>query len=296
MQSALSKSSKRIKLCKEVIEDAGFSSVSVENFHAPFDIMAGKNGRSLILKTVGNIDSVTPDDGEVLSKLSYFFDAEVYVVGESYKGKKLEESKAFTRHGIKCMGASTFEAMLYNGDLRLAKKFFKEEVEINGGELKRLRRLSGMSRKQLSEVSDVSVDSIYRYENGYTSVSPSNLEKLEKALSTKLSVKQVHGESKQVDTPSNSNGIKVLDINKEPFNKVIKDKTRFEFAGLADMRTLKKWSDFYKAFNEIFDDMQFIITGRNPAKEIFGIPTISVKELSSISDVKQLYELAEERS
>jgi predicted transcriptional regulator len=292
MQSASSKSKKRVKLCNDAVNAAGFSSVSVENFHAPFDIIAGRNGRSLILKAVRNIDSITPEDGKALSKLSYFFDAEAYVVGESYKGTKLEESKVFTRHGISCISDSTLEIMLYNGSFRLARKFFRENVEINGGELKRLRKLSGMSRKQLSEISEVSVDSIYRYENGYTSASPLNLEKLEKALSAKLSVNQSLEHNYNIKAAGH--GIALLDINKEPFKKALKDKTRFEFAELADFRTLKKWSDFYKAFNAIFDDIQFIITKKEMHKKLFGIPTISKRKLYSLEDTEELYELAEE--
>ncbi|MCL4404862.1 hypothetical protein M1583_02645, partial [Candidatus Marsarchaeota archaeon] len=120
----------RKKSADNLVERAGFASVRIKNFHAPFDIIAKKNERSLILKVVGNIDSVTPEDGAALSKLGYFFDAEVYIVGESYKGKKVEDYKIFTRHSASCITKNTMEAILYNNSFKKARKFFSECVEI----------------------------------------------------------------------------------------------------------------------------------------------------------------------
>ncbi|MEM0154513.1 MAG: helix-turn-helix domain-containing protein [Methanothrix sp.] len=292
MRSDIS-SSKNKELCEKLIERAGFSCVSVSNFHAPFDIIAEKNGRIVIMKTVNNIDSITPEDGRSLGKLSSFFDAEAYVIGKTYKNTKIEESKVFTRHGISCISTDTVEVMLYNGNFKQARKFFSEKVEINGPELKRLRKLSGMSMRQLSRSSGVSVDSIYRYEHGFTSASPENLEKLESALSSKLGVTYHMGSTPK---PNPVSGISIFEINKEPFNKGFKEKNRFEFAELADLRTLKKWSEFYSKFNEVFDDIQFIMTNTELRNNIFGIPTIKKSEIYSISDEQELYDIAAERS
>ena len=295
MRSNQSNSKKNKELCEKLIERAGFSCVSVGNFHAPFDIIAEKKDRIIIIKTVSNIDSVTPDDGRALAKLSNFFDAEAYVVGKIYKNTKMEERKVFTRHGISCISDDAVEIMLYNGSFKRARKFFSENVEINGQELKRLRKLSGMSMRQLSKSSGVSIDSIYRYEHGFTSASPENLEKLECALSSKLEV--VHQLASSPWTNRGENRTRsIFDIGREPFNKGFKEKNRFEFAELADMRTLKKWSEFYARFNEVFDDIQFIMTDAAPHDSIFGIPTIKKSEIYSISDEQELYDLAAERS
>ncbi len=294
MQSNLSNSKRNKELCEKLMERAGFSCVSVGNFHAPFDIMAEKKDRVIIIKAVSNIDSVTPDDGRALAKLSNFFDAEAYVVGETYKNTKMEERKVFTRHGISCISNDTVEVMLYNGNFKHARKFFSENVEIDGSELKRLRRLSGMSMKQLSKSSGVSVDSIYRYEHGFTSASPENLEKLESALSSRLEVAHQISASAKANRYENGS-ISIFDIDREPFNKGFKEKNRFEFAELADMRTLKKWSEFYARFNEVFDDIQFIMTDASTHENIFGIPTIKKSEIYSISDEQELYDIAAER-
>ena len=295
MRSDFSGSKANKELCQKIMERAGFSYVSVSNFHAPFDIMAEKKGRVIIIKSVGNIDSVTKEDGMALANLSNFFDAEAYVVGETYKNTKIEERKVFTRHGISCISDDTVEVMLYNGSFKRARKFFSENVEINGSELKRLRKLSGMSMRQLSKSSGVSVDSIYRYEHGFTSASPENLEKLESALSTKLEIlHSLAGDAKA--SPQEIKNISLFDIGREPFNKGFKEKSRFEFAELADLRTLKKWSEFYSKFNEVFNDIQFIMTDATNHESIFGIPTIKKSVVYSINDEQELYEIAAERS
>jgi transcriptional regulator with XRE-family HTH domain len=288
-------SKKSKELCEKLIERAGFSCVSVGNFHAPFDMIAEKKDRIIIIKTVSNIYSVTPDYGRAIAKLSNFFDAEAYVVGKIYKNTKMEERKVFTRHGISCISDDAVEVMLYNGSFKRARKFFSENVEIDGQELKRLRKLSGMSMRQLSKSSGVSVDSIYRYEHGFTSASPENLEKLECALSSKLEV--VHPLSDSPWAKHQEKGSRsIFDIGREPFNKGFKEKSRFEFAELADMRTLKKWSEFYSRFNEVFDDIQFIMTDAAAHDSIFGIPTIKKSEIYAISDEQELYDIAAERS
>ena len=295
MRSNLGSSKANKELCEKLMERAGFSCVSVSNFHAPFDIMAEKKGRVIIIKSVSNIDSVTQEDGMALANLSNFFDAEAYVVGETYKNTKMEERKVFTRHGLSCISDDTVEVMLYNGSFKRARKFFSENVEINGSELKRLRKLSGMSMRQLSKNSGVSVDSIYRYEHGFTSASPENLVKLESALSSKLEiVHHLAGSSRSA--PQENGSIPIFDIGREPFNKGFKEKNRFEFAELADIRTLKKWSEFYAKFNEIFDDVQFIMTDDAHRENIFGIPTIKKSDIYSISDEQELYDIAAERS
>ncbi|OJT94631.1 MAG: hypothetical protein JJ59_00795 [Candidatus Micrarchaeum sp. AZ1] len=278
MRSNLGSSKANKELCEKLMERAGFSCVSVSNFHAPFDIIAEKKGRVIIIKSVSNIDSVTPEDGMALANLSNFFDAEAYVVGETYKNTKMEERKVFTRHGLSCISDDTVEVMLYNGSFKRARKFFSENVEINGSELKRLRKLSGMSMRQLSKNSGVSVDSIYRYEHGFTSASPENLVKLESALSSKLEVAH-HLAASSRSAPQENGSISIFDIGREPFNKGFKEKNRFEFAELADMRTLKKWSEFYAKFNEIFDDVQFIMTDDAHHENIFGIPTIKKSDI-----------------
>lgn len=284
-----------IKHCTHIMDAAGFTMVSVENFHAPFDIIARKHSRTVIIKNVRNIDSVTKEDGHALSTLSYFFDAEVYIVGESYKGKDLEDHKVFKRHSIGCIDADSLQTVLYNGGLKYAKRFFNEEIEINGSELKRLRKLSGMSMKELSDISDVSVDSIYRYERGTGSASPKNLKKLEKVLDSKLaSDSKITNFSIYEDAPATKT-IHLLSINKEPFEKAFKGRHRFEFGEIADPRTLKKWALFYKKFNEVFDDTQFIITKGRKRESIFGIPTINGSKLSKLTDEEELYELAEEK-
>lgn len=295
MRSNLGSSKANKELCEKLMERAGFSCVSVSNFHAPFDIIAEKKGRVIIIKSVSNIDSVTPEDGMALANLSNFFDAEAYVVGETYKNTKMEERKVFTRHGLSCISDDTVEVMLYNGSFKRARKFFSENVEINGSELKRLRKLSGMSMRQLSKNSGVSVDSIYRYEHGFTSASPENLVKLESALSSKLEVAH-HLTGSAKSTLQENGSISIFDIGREPFNKGFKEKNRFEFAELADMRTLKKWSEFYARFNEIFDDVQFIMTDDAHHENIFGIPTIKKSDIYSISDEQELYDIAAERS
>ena len=295
MRSNLGSSKANKELCEKLMERAGFSCVSVSNFHAPFDIIAEKKGRVIIIKSVSNIDSVTPEDGMALANLSNFFDAEAYVVGETYKNTKMEERKVFTRHGLSCISDDTVEVMLYNGSFKCARKFFSENVEINGSELKRLRKLSGMSMRQLSKNSGVSVDSIYRYEHGFTSASPENLAKLESALSSKLEVAH-HLAGSAKSTLQENGSISIFDIGREPFNKGFKEKNRFEFAELADMRTLKKWSEFYARFNEIFDDVQFIMTDDTHRENIFGIPTIKKSDIYTINDEQELYDIAAERS
>ncbi len=286
-----------LKKSMKIMDDKSYRSVSAASMHSPFDVIAEKNGRTIILKFASNIDSITERDGIALSKLGFFFDAETYVVGYAFKGTKIEDDKIFARHGVDCISADTLSEVISDRSLPHAKKFMKEPRRINGSELKRIRKIAGMSMESLSDSTGVSKDSIYRYEHGFSAITSATLKKLEKALSSKLE----DYISTDLHTYSDAFGVAkgemiFVDLGTGPFEKMCKMRYRFELGNMADKRTMQKRASFYKRLNAEFGDYQFVLGENLCRKNIYGIPVITKEEFDFISDESELSEIAEERA
>ncbi|MCL4371849.1 helix-turn-helix domain-containing protein [Candidatus Marsarchaeota archaeon] len=287
---------KTLATCMRMLEQTGFSSVSISRFHSPFSAIAKRKEEVYIFKVVQNIDSISQAEGEALTKLSVFFNAHTYIIGSGYKSSKVEEGMAFSRHGVDCISAKTLEDLLSNKKPRHADKFIRGKMHINGYELRRLRKLAGLSQRGLAGLSGLSKDSIYKYERGSAAISSESLERLERVLLSNLGTESYAQERSFSAAGQTKVGeLLFMETDRAPFEVVCRFRHRFEFAKMTDQRTMKKIADFYKEFDGIFNDRQFIIADSSRA-EAFGIPIISRQELNGIASEADLIEMAEERS
>ncbi len=281
-----------LSMGKKAIDSYGYNSIRVEGFRSCFDIIAERNGSMLIFKFISNIDGATKENSDALRKIGAMFNADTFVVGRTYKSSTIRSGFIFQRHGVNCISEDTFEDVLKSKTVKRAQKFIIEKSMPNGELIKSLRKLSGMSREDLAKEVGLSKDSIYRYESGKSWISKKNLKKLEDYFgrSLKFETEEYANFSEPVGT--SSKGMKFTYIRKDPFRMIGKGRKRYEIGRLANQRTMKKWSEFYRKLNEEFDDYPFYLTRRKIySKSINGVPVIGKSVFDSLPDEDALLEL-----
>ncbi|MCL5429913.1 MAG: helix-turn-helix domain-containing protein [Candidatus Marsarchaeota archaeon] len=282
----------------KLLSSYGFSETHTINMRSSFDIVSSKKGKVTILKFVDNIDSLGKADASSLRELMQFFGADAYVVFDKYKGNVKRSDMAFTRHGVECISNNCIEYVLSGRKIALAQRFMKKKYKICSSELHRLRKLNNISIRRLSSMVKISKETIERYENEDSFAKEENVRKLEKFFNANIadivSFGNVEMQSKQKPVGL---GNDMFMESSAPFKMLGKGRFRYEVGGLADERTMKKVSTFYKSLSEVLDsDYQFFITKERKRDNIYGIPAISKAELSSMDDEDRLIEEITSRS
>ncbi|MCL4388642.1 MAG: helix-turn-helix domain-containing protein [Candidatus Marsarchaeota archaeon] len=271
------------------LEARGFSHISVGNMHSCFDIIAEKRGSKLLIKAVADIDSISKSDVEDLLKLAGFFNAYAYVVGSRRKGLPFPKGIGFMRYGVTCIGAPDLEAALDGSIINISKKFSGVSIQVSGPELKHLRRLVGLSIRELASTVGISKESIERYESGSGKAHSANLKKLEEFFGGKLSENSAAQQANFRYAATGS--IRFLSIRNAPFDAIAKKRFRYEAKEKsASMHTLYKVASFYSKVTEAFDDDHpfFIVSKGSPTGRLKGIPVLTKESLKKMIDEDEL--------
>ena len=291
-----------LKRYSKMLERYGFSETYTHGLRSSFDIISKKRDRVMILKFVENIDSLSKSEALSLKKLNGFFDADVFVVFNNYKGAKVDREMLFTRHGVDCVSQSTLESVLNGAKVTKAQKFISSKYKIDSGELKRLRKLQNMSMRKLSYSLRVSKDTIYRYEKGNAFTTAPTLKKIEAFFKTSLL--EVHDETGKPSINykyhriNSKLDVKFINVGSSPFHMLGRRHFRYEIGNEADSRTMKKMATFYKGFSSVLtEDYPFFITKKDKKKQsIYGIPVLSESELEKIKEEKELIDILASRT
>lgn len=154
-----------------------------------FDLLARKDNILIILKILVNIDSLTSAQAEELSKIAGTFLASPIIIGLKSKHNMLEEDVVYERHEIPVISPQTLCNIIVN-DIHpeiLAKRggYY---VKIDGQLLRELRQSQNLSLKELADMSHVSRETIYRYEQGNSQTYPETAMMIEEVLQSPITV------------------------------------------------------------------------------------------------------------
>ena len=146
--------------------------------------------RSLVTKIVENIDSASKDLFFELMLLGYFLRATPLVIGLYNRRQELEDNTVYFRLDghIIAFNLNTFVQLIKHQihPQRIAKRGGYMN-QINGEEIKKLREEQQISRKILSETSNISIKTIAEYErHKVVNSQEKHVEKLEEVLNADL--------------------------------------------------------------------------------------------------------------
>ena len=154
-----------------------------------FDILARRDDILIILKIYKNIDSLTQTQAEELSKVAGTFLANPIIIGLKSKHNYLEEDVVYERYELPVISPQTLCNIIANEiHPEILSKRGGYYVKVNGELLKQMREKYNLSLKELADLSHVSRETIYKYEQGNSQTYPETLLMLEEILNTNRAV------------------------------------------------------------------------------------------------------------
>ena len=275
---------------QHILKTYGFAYAPVGSMRSCFDIMAEKKGAKFLIKAVTDIDSVGEAETQSIKRLSEFFEAVAYIVGKSRKGIPFPRGIGFMRYGITCISFDDFEAAMQGSGIIISRRFSGISIKVSGTELRYLRKLAGVSIRDLSAKVGISKESIQRYESGQGSAHQENLDKLEKLFGSKLSEETTQNTLHYAKAHHSADSIKFAKLSGAPFDSIARKRFRYEAKDArASIHTLYKAASFYSSVIASFDgDYPFFITSRKNSGRIKGISVISRESISRIRDEEDL--------
>ncbi len=130
-----------------------------------FDIIAKLNDRTIFVKVIYNIDSITEITAKNLSNISYSLNAYTIVVGRRTRICELRNDIIYKRFDIPCMNVASFERFV-SGSMPTVESFRGGEfVHIDPEKLKKARVEKGITQDELAKMVGVSKKCIYEHEH-----------------------------------------------------------------------------------------------------------------------------------
>lgn len=196
-----------------------------------FDLLARKDDILIILKILVNIDSLTSSQAEELSKIAGTFLASPIIIGIKSKHYPLEDDVVYERHELPVISPQTLCDVIVND---IHPEIFAKRggyyVKINGELLRQLREKNNLSLKELADLSHVSRETIYKYEQGNSQTYPETALMIEEILQSPitLSINLLESErlnnslDKRIQEPIEliKLGYDVKSSNKTPFDAI----------------------------------------------------------------------------
>ena len=171
--------------CIESLERNGFSVSSFFFQNSCFDLAAKRNHDHLLVKVLGNIDSLRVEQAEELKKIASALDAIPLIVGEKSKSFGLEDDVWYERYDIPVVSDKTFSKAIQSS-VPLVKCFKGKKVASLDAQKLHDRRLElQLSVGDLAQRVGMRSETLYRYEKGF-SPSMEAAQKLEKELHCSL--------------------------------------------------------------------------------------------------------------
>ncbi|WP_457554406.1 transcriptional regulator [Candidatus Pyrohabitans sp.] len=292
----------------EVFENHGYRlSEACVLSNSCFDFFARRGERLLLVKVLGNIDSLTETQAGEISRVAATLEAAPVVVGCRRGVEKLQRGVVYLRHGIACVSELTLEQALAGEHPALLCYRGGYYASVDGEQLRRLRQAHGLSRPALAKLVGVSAKAIYKYEEGEAGATFETALKLERVLGEPLvkpvDIFRVPGAGQSPAPPARLErlcrlGFEVLPVRKAPFSALTRGEGRVLLTKLAKCRTrdVEERARLLRSISATVGKRAFILLGSGRARNISGIAAVSLREVEEIARARELLELIEERA
>ncbi|VVB65641.1 Helix-turn-helix [Candidatus Gugararchaeum adminiculabundum] len=276
----------------------GYESYSCAGTHSCFDI-AAKKGQTMLVKVLENIDALTEEQAQAIKSTASMLKGESFLVGERARDIKLEDGVIYERYSVPAGNVATFKMVIEN-EYPIFKKIHKGVAKIDGKMMEKAREKAKLSIADLAKKTNISRETLYRYEKNEICASRENVEAIEKIVHEKIATKFDPFEASSHSTPRTFKFIGIDAIHvKNPFDLFAADKERknkFIAETKHDVRTLTKRAGMLDKLGEMFDSRYFIFSRKEKKDNIAGIPVVKQEEIGELKNVKQLIKLVEERA
>ncbi|MFW9863647.1 MAG: transcriptional regulator [Candidatus Thorarchaeota archaeon] len=314
----------RTQLMQEVtshLVEAGFDiSSHCDVRPSCFDVVARKDNKIILIKTLANIDALKKDDAIVLQLVAQFFDAIPLIVGKTTRRGTLDDGVVYKRYGVPTIAPHSFERMIV--EEQQPRQFIQRGgrfVSIDGEKLKEVRLSLNMTQEELADCIQVSARAVLAYEKNEMAVSVEAADKLERELKTDLIIPVDLLSSVAIpdEQPQTAASIENLDLaqrvkdffeklemsvlwtDRAPFHVIAKEEGPPLMTGVGSIKSkaLKKRVDILKSVSEVTEsDAVLIVEEGKTEQAVSDLPVIRQLELEDIDEPHKLKKIINERS
>lgn len=287
-----------LKNVGEILVKAGYIVFLCIGTKTCFDVIGRRNGELMLVKVLENIDGITERQARDLRKLSAVFGGKYILVGRRTKEGRMKDGVVYERYGIPSMSLRTFGQMVVEESYPNMKMVKRLVVNIDGRKMAERRRELNMTLKALSKLSEISIDTLYRYEHGRTGASVENIRKIERILGTDVRKPfELFVEvQKETDRTILSDlGFESVRTTAAPFEVAGKKREKLILGEDADRRTLIKRAKLYKEMEGVLKSSSCFLLCESKKDSMEGIPIVRRKELEELEDARELMKLIKER-
>jgi putative transcriptional regulator len=286
-----------------LLEQKGFHLASFIHSNSCFDLAARKQGQTLLIKVLANIDALRKDSALELKRVGLAFRATPIVVGLKSKAFDLQDGIVYDRYGINAVSLETLNSILE--EKLPSVRYFKgrQSVELDFEELRQKRRSLDFTLSDLADKIGVTRKSMHNYEKGLSASLETGL-KLEKELGCSL-IKEINplkekpkGELKesQFFDPAFERmkelGLNLSFFQHAPFRATEGRELLIDRAFKQDLR---RKAMVLGQTRKVLDTHAMVLAKKSKVKAIDSTPIIEEEELESLSKPKDLMSLIKER-
>lgn len=297
----------------EILKKAGFDYSDECNIYPKsFDYAAKSKEVRLLLKTLVDINNLSPKIAARLIELSNLLFATPFLIGKKNHGKDMEPNVIYERYGIKSMNPMTLRDLLINEVPPLVYaapggKF----VNLNSDRLREERLKKRMSRGELASKVGVARSTIRKYEEGKdVSIDVAmNLEEiLDAALfeSIDLSSKRIKDDPREREIKDpvlsllSSLGFNVLPTHRAPFRALSESDRDTFLTGVENYnKRLKKKASLLSSVSGVIDYKSFVVIREEEESrrsKIENTPLLTEEEVCESDSLEELLNLIKERA
>ena len=285
-----------------------------------FDVVARKDDKIILIKTLANIDAFKKDDAIVLQLVAQFFDAIPLIVGKTTRRGTLDDGVVYKRYGVPTIAPHSFERMIV--EEQQPRQFIQRGgrfVSIDGEKLKEVRLSLNMTQEELADCIQVSARAVLAYEKNEMAVSVEAADKLERELKTDLIIPVDLLSSVAIpdEQPQTAASIENLDLaqrvkdffeklemsvlwtDRAPFHVIAKEEGPPLMTGVGSIKSkaLKKRVEILKSVSEVTEsDAVLIVEEGKTEQTVSDLPVIRQLELEDIDEPHKLKKIISERS
>ncbi len=282
-----------------------------------FDLVARRDKELLLLKVLTNVDALGDAVAHEIKLLCRFLQARPVLVGLRAGTGQLEDGVVYARHDIPIVTPNTLAEYILEGE---APMVYAAPgglyVQLDAAALREARQQMEMSLGAMAQLAGVSRRAIQMYEEGMRASIDAAM-RLEEALGAELirpmdpfSAFQAAPEPEpEIQSPSEDDpmeqlvrgflegmGFQVRSTRRSPFNALSTQQADTLLTGMGrDSPQLRRRAKVVSSISQVTGRPGFFVVERTTRTSIEGTPTMSRRELRSLSDPEAILELILER-
>ncbi len=270
-----------------------------------FDVVAKKD-KTMLIKSLTNIDSISKNQAINLRILSYFLSAYPFLVSLRNTRNFLKDNIIYSRFEIPVVTPKMFGDILQEEAYHAKSAKGRHSVEIDVDLLKEKRYDMNFTLKELSDIIGISKKALYEIENERTNPSRQTADSLEHILNVGLKkiykpkktdpgyIEPRNRFQKMIKNELGRIGIDNSFLSSAPFDIVGKGNYKFVGSVSVSSKGATKSIGEIKKLSKFLHTIPFVIIKSKVRKRISGMPVVLEEELYTFETEEELMESVED--